>query len=142
MLVQYGISRPDAGTMSLIHSFGHALTRTSEVQQGAAHGVIAPHALEYLFEQVDGRRHLLAEAFDVGAEAGSDDELADAVVDQVAAVRDALGLPSRLRDVDGPARDEFREVAQYVIDDPFMANAPPGLDATQDEIEAVLEVAW
>lgn len=139
MLVQYGISRPDAGTMSLIHSFGHALTHTYEVQQGAAHGVIAPHALDYLFEQVDGRRQLLAEAFDV--EDRSSDPAA-AIVDEVAAVRDALDLPSRLRDVDGPSRDEFPEVAQYVVDDPFMANAPPGLDATQDEIEAVLEAAW
>jgi alcohol dehydrogenase len=65
VLVQYGVSRPEGVTLSLIHAFGHALTRTYPVQQGAAHGVIAPHALRYLFAQCDGRRDLLAAAFGV-----------------------------------------------------------------------------
>lgn len=141
MLVQYGISRPDASTMSLIHAFGHALTRTYEVQQGAAHGVVAPHALEYLFEQVDGRRAMLATALGVDDAAGAD-ETADAIVDEITGVRDVLDLPTRLRDVPGPQPDEFPAVARHVIDDSFMANAPPGLDATPAAIEGVLDAAW
>ncbi|WP_302081933.1 iron-containing alcohol dehydrogenase family protein [Salinibaculum rarum] len=138
LLVQYGISRPGVGTLSLIHALGHGLTRTYPVQQGAAHAVVAPHALAYLFEQVDGRRDLLADAFDV-ADA---DETAGAIVDAVSDVRDALGLPARLRDVDGPGPDEFPSVAKAVLADSFMANAPAGLDATESDIEGVLEDAW
>jgi len=138
MLVQYGISRPDGVTLSLIHAFGHGLTRTYEVQQGAAHAVIAPHALEYLFEQVDGRRDLLAEGLGVG----DADDPAAAVVDRVSEVADALDLPTWLRDVDGPDREEFPAVAQAVLEDAFMTNAPTGLDATQAELEAVLDDAW
>jgi len=143
MLVQYGISRPDALTVSLIHSFGHALTRTYDVQQGAAHGVVAPYALDYLFDEVDGRRDLLTTALDVATtpQAGPDEQ-ATAIVDEVTAVRDALGLPTRLRDVAGPEPDEFSEVARNVVEDSFMANTPPGLDATPDAIEAVLKAAW
>jgi hypothetical protein len=100
--------------------------------------VEVPHALDYLFEQVDGRRELLAEGLGV---ADADDPAA-AVVDLVAQIADALDLPTRLRDVDGPDRDEFPEVAQAVLEDSFMANAPTGLDATQAELEAVLEAAW
>ncbi|RYJ08723.1 iron-containing alcohol dehydrogenase, partial [Halogeometricum borinquense] len=48
LLVQYGISRPGETTLSIIHAFGHALTRSSAVQQGAMHGIIAPHVLSYL----------------------------------------------------------------------------------------------
>ncbi len=136
--VQYGISRPDGTTLSLIHSFGHALSRTSPLQQGTAHAVITPHALSYLFEHVDGRRDLLAEA--LGVE--DTEESRAAVVDRVTEIRDALGLPSRLRDVDGPGRDEFSDVAEAVIADSFMQNAPPGLDATPEEIADVLEAAW
>jgi len=138
LLAQYGISRPSGTTLSLIHAFGHALTRTYPVQQGAAHGVIAPHALEYLFEKADGRRDLLAEAFGVE----DADDPAAAVVAAVADVRDALGLPTRLRDVDGPGREEFPEVARNTLDDAFMGNAPADLDPTVGDIEGVLDAAW
>lgn len=138
MLVQYGISRPGEGTLSLIHAFGHGLTRTYGVQQGDAHAVVAPHALRYLFEHVDGRRDLLADALGVG----DAPDAADAVVEQVVAVRDALDLPTRLRDVDGPSPEEFPGVAAAVRDDSFVQNAPPGLDPTVDGIESVLREAW
>ncbi len=67
LLVQYGISRPGGTTLSIIHAFGHALTRTDDVQQGEAHAIVAPHVLEYLFEQdgVDARAGLLANALGV-----------------------------------------------------------------------------
>ncbi|WP_423999013.1 iron-containing alcohol dehydrogenase family protein [Haloarcula salina] len=138
MLVQYGISRADGTTLSLIHAFGHGLTRTYEVQQGAAHAVVAPHALSYLFGRVDGRRALLADALGVG----DADDPAAAVVDRVAAVATALSLPTRLRDVDGPDREAFPAVADAVLADSFMANAPPGLDPTTDDLEGVLRSAW
>jgi len=138
ILVQYGISRADGTTLSLVHALGHGLTRTYEVQQGAAHAVIAPHALSYLFEQVDGRRSLLADALGVGDAA----DPAAAVVDRVSEVVTTLGLPTRLRDVAGPDREEFPEVADAVLEDAFMANAPSGLEPTRADIVDVLESAW
>lgn len=137
LLAQYGISRPDGTTLSLIHAFGHALTRTYPVQQGAAHAVVAPHALRYVLDSVDAGRELLADAFDV-ADPGDD----DAIVAAVAAVRDALGLPTRLRDVDGPTPDEFERVARHTLEDSFMGNAPEGLDATRSDLEAILDAAY
>lgn len=137
-LVQYGISRPDGTTLSMIHAFGHGLTRTYDVQQGAAHAVVAPHVLRYLFERVDARRDLLAEA--LGEPDAADP--AEAVIDAVAEVRDALDLPSRLRDVDGPEPEAFPQVAESIVADSFVANAPPGLDVRAEEIEAVLREAY
>ncbi|MFD1645816.1 iron-containing alcohol dehydrogenase family protein [Haloarchaeobius litoreus] len=137
-LVQYGISRPSETTLSVVHAFGHGLTRGYGVQQGVAHAVVVPHVLRYLFEHVDGRRELLAEALGVGDAA----EPATAVVDAVTAVRDALDLPTRLRDVDGPEPEEFPAVAEAILGDSFMRNAPPGLDATREEVEAVVEAAY
>ncbi|WP_440989669.1 iron-containing alcohol dehydrogenase family protein [Haloarchaeobius baliensis] len=137
-LVQYGISRPSATTLSVVHAFGHGLTRGYGVQQGVAHAVVVPHVLEYLFEHVDGRRELLADA--LGVDDATDP--ASAVVDAVTTVRDALELPTRLRDVDGPEPEAFPAVAEVVLADPFMRNAPSGLDATEAEIEAVLEAAY
>ena len=138
LLVQYGTSRPGETTLSIIHAFGHGLTRTYDVQQGTAHGVIAPHVLDYVFERVDGRRDLLADALGVSAAA----DRADAIVDAVTAVRDGLGLPTRLRDVDGPEPEAFPAVAETVLEDSFMTNAPPGLEPSRDDIEGVLESAY
>jgi len=138
VLVQYGISRPTGTTLSIIHAFGHALTAAADLQQGIAHAVVAPHVLEYLFEAVPGRRHRLATALDVE---DTDDD-ATAVVDRVTAIRDRMGLPTRLRDVDAPPRDGFPAVAQSVLDDSFMANAPPDLDPTVSDLVAVLEAAY
>ncbi|MHB9285882.1 iron-containing alcohol dehydrogenase family protein [Halobacteriales archaeon Cl-PHB] len=137
VLVQYGISRPQGSTLSVIHAFGHGLTWRTDLQQGVAHGVVAPHVLRYLFENVDGRRDLLAEALDVEAA-----DPADGVVDAVTAVRDGLGLPRRLRDVDGHDPEDFDAVAEYVLDDAFMQNAPPALDPSADDLRAVLDAAW
>ena len=140
VLVQYGISRPGETTLSIVHAFGHGLTRTDDVQQGAAHAVVAPDVLEYLFEQagVDARVGLLANALGVGDAA----DQAAAVVSAVTEVRDALELPTRLRDLDGPEPDDFTAVAEAILADSFMANVPPGLDPTVADIEGVLEAAW
>ncbi|MFA9415255.1 iron-containing alcohol dehydrogenase family protein [Natrinema sp. HArc-T2] len=140
ILVQYGISRPGETTLSIVHAFGHGLTRTDDVQQGAAHAVVVSHVLDYLFEQVgvDARVGMLADALGVGNAA----DQAAAVVAAVTEVRDTLGLPTRLRDVDGPEPDAFTAVAEAILADSFMTNAPPGLDPTVAEIERVLEAAW
>ncbi|WP_440765538.1 iron-containing alcohol dehydrogenase family protein [Natronorubrum sp. DTA7] len=140
VLVQYGISRPSGSILSIVHAFGHGLTHTYDVQQGAAHAVVVPHVLEYLFEQegVDAREGMLANALGV-------DNAADhgaAVVGAVTELRDGLGLPSKLRDVDGPEPDEFTGVAEYVLADRLMGNAPPGVDPSVEDIEGILEAAW
>lgn len=138
LLAQYGVSRSDETTLSIIHAFGHGLTRTYDVQQGAAHAIIAPQVLRYLLDNVAGRRELLAEA--LGVSDASDP--ANAVVESVERVRDALDLPSRLRDVDGPEPEEFSEVADAILADPFMANAPIGLDPTREELVDVLQKSY
>jgi alcohol dehydrogenase len=138
LLVQYGISRPDEMTVSVVHAFGHGLRHAYGMQQGTAHAVMVPHVLEHIFETVDGRRDLLAEALGVG----DADDPAAAVVDAVAEVRDALGLPARLRDVEGTDRDALPEVATAVVEDSFMANGPPGYDPDAEAIETVLDAAW
>jgi len=138
LLVQYGISRADGTTLSVIHAFGHGLTDGYAVQQGAAHAVVAPHVLRHLFAAVDGRRDLLADALGVG----DSEDPAEAVVEAVTGVRDALGLPDSLADVDGPEPEDFPAVAETVVADSFVANAPRGLDLTTDDVEAVLRAAY
>ncbi|NHN49452.1 iron-containing alcohol dehydrogenase [Halostella sp. JP-L12] len=142
LLVQYGISRPGETTLSLIHAFGHGLTAHSDVQQGRAHAIVAPHALRYLFDEVDGRRDLLADALGVPTEGRSDEAVAKGVVAVVEDVRDALDMPSRLRSIGDLDRADLDAVAQTTADDGLLSNAPAGLDPTPAELERVLDAAW
>ncbi|MFB6255153.1 MAG: iron-containing alcohol dehydrogenase family protein [Haloplanus sp.] len=137
--VQYGVSEPGAYKLSIVHAFGHGFSRHTDAHQGVVHGIVAPHVLRYLFEHADGRRDLLASALGV---ASDDAAAAEAVVDAVAAVRDDLGLPDRLRSVDGLARSDLDDIAGRIVDDSLLATVPDGLDPTVGEVRAVLDAAW
>lgn len=140
ILAQYGCSRADGLTLSLIHAFGHGIARGYDIQQGGAHGIIAPHALEYLFSNVDAERTLLAEGF--GIEAETPDAMAEGIVEAVEEIRDALGLPTRLREIEDMSESDLPAVAADVHGDGLMPYCPPGLDPTVEELEAVLSRAW
>jgi alcohol dehydrogenase class IV len=136
VLVQYGRATSGSGLLSVIHAFGHGL-RAQGIQQGIAHAVMAPPVLELLFSEVDGRRAVLADALDAGA-----DDPAMAVVDAVQDVRDGMGLPARLRDVEDIEREALPEVAEAVHGDRYIDNGPEGFEPTLEEIEDTLETAW
>ncbi|MBP2250997.1 alcohol dehydrogenase [Halarchaeum solikamskense] len=138
ILVQYGIARPDATTLALIHAFGHGLTTHSAVQQGAAHAIVAPHVLDSLFERGDCRRDLLADALAVP----SDADPAAGVVEAVTAVRDGLDLPTRLRDLDDVAEADLPAIAATTAADDLTENVPAGIDVSDDALTAVLRAAW
>jgi alcohol dehydrogenase len=128
--------------ISVIHAFGHGFARRYEVQQGAIHAVVAPHALAYLFDEVDASRRALAAGLGVSTDGRADDAIAEDVVAAVADVRDALDVPSRLRDLPETDADDLPAIAEFVAEDPPMERAPADLDATPEEILGVLRAAW
>ncbi|UWG48503.1 Alcohol dehydrogenase, class IV [Halanaeroarchaeum sp. HSR-CO] len=127
---------------SFVHAFGHGFAERYDVQQGVVHGVLVPHVLRYLFEQVDARRSVLAEAFAIDTWSMDDAAVAEAIVEAVEAVRDALDRPTRLRDLDPVREANLPAIAGAVIDDRMMPRAPSALAPTVDDIEGVLRAAW
>ena len=140
ILAQYGCSRPDGLTLSLIHAFGHGIARGYDIQQGGAHAIIAPHALAYLLTEVDTGRELLAEG--LGAGGSGPETRADGIVTAVERIRDALGLPRRLREISDMSERDLPAIAADIHGDGFMSYCPAGLDPTIGELEAVLRQAW
>ena len=128
--------------ISVIHAFGHGFARRYDVQQGAIHAVVAPHALAYLFDEVDASRRALAAGLGVSTDGRADDAIAEDVVAAVADVRDALDVPSRLRDLPETDADDLPAIAEFVAEDPPMERAPADLDATAEGILGVLRAAW
>lgn len=138
LLAQYGVSMPEKYKCNVIHAFGHGLRNEFGIQQGIAHAVMAPHVLELLFEQTDGRRDLLADGLGVD----TDGDPAPAIIDAVTEIRDGLRLPSRLRDLDGTDEDGLRRAAELTHEDAFMSIGPDGFEPTVDDVEAALVQAW
>ena len=64
------------------------------------------------------------------------------MIDAVAGVRDDLGLPTRLRDLDGVERGSLPSIADAIRADDLLGVAPDGIDPSVDEIESVLDTAW
>jgi len=137
LLAQFGFSRPGESTLSLLHAFGHALSDAG-VHQGTAHGVVAPHVVAFLLDADVVRRDLLADAVGVGDAATPD----AAIVDAVADVRDALGLPGRLRSLDAVDRRDLPALADATLADDLSQNVPADLDLDRAALEEILEAAW
>ena len=128
--------------ISVIHAFGHGFARRYDVQQGTIHAIVAPHVLAYLFDEVDASRRALAAGLGIETAGRDDDAVAEDVVEAVAAVRDSLPLPARLRDLDPVEEADFPAIAEFIAEDWSMDRAPEALDATPEAIEGALRAAW
>jgi alcohol dehydrogenase class IV len=138
-----GLIDPVSGPKySLIHAFGHRFAQRYTVQQGYAHGAVAPSVLAYIFEHVDGKRDALAEALGCQPDDTAPEATAEAVVSSVRDIRDRVGIPSGLRDIEGVEREHFPELAAAITDDIGVRFGPPGLSPTPGQIEGVLQDAW
>lgn len=135
ILVQYGRKT------NIIHTFGNGISLHYDIQQGDVHSIIAPHVLQYVFDTVDGHRYRIAEGLEINTDRKSE-EVADAIIEEVIRIRDALELPTQLRNVKGLERDHFDDIAAEILDNYKHARNPPGLNPSPDDIISVLKAAW
>ncbi|MDX1745186.1 MAG: iron-containing alcohol dehydrogenase family protein [Halobacteriales archaeon] len=126
---------------AIIHAVGHGFSYRYDVQQGDVHAVVAPHVLRYILGRVDARRALLATALDVDR-SGSADETAESIVDAVTALRDKLGCPTRLRDLESTRESDLPAIARFILEDPTIDRSPAALDPTVEAVEGILRAAW
>ena len=134
VLAQYGVARPDATTLNVLHAFGHALRDTFDLQQGVAHAVVAPHALRRLFAAGVSAAPL---ASALGVADGA------AVADRLTDLRAELGLPETLRAAVGrePTDAELDAAARATADDSLAGNAPPAFELDESAAGRVLDDA-
>ncbi|MFB6123800.1 MAG: iron-containing alcohol dehydrogenase family protein [Haloferacaceae archaeon] len=128
--------------ISVVHAFGHGFSRHYSVHQGVVHGVVAPHVLRYVFDEVDARRSLIARGLGLDPTALSAERQAEAIVDAVADLRDSLGLPSRLRELDELDADDLPLIAEFVLEDEILSQGPEAFGPTVERVESVLRKAW
>lgn len=136
LLVQYGRKT------NIIHTFGNGISLHYDIQQGAVHGIMAPHVLRYVFDNADGHRYRIAEGIEIETVEQTDEDVANSIIEEVIRIRNALDLPTRLRDVEGMKYDHFEDIAEEILDNYKHTRNPPGIDPTTEEIISVLEAAW
>ncbi|WP_277555514.1 iron-containing alcohol dehydrogenase family protein [Halobaculum limi] len=133
VLAQYGISRPGEMTINVVHAYGHGLRDAFGIQQGLAHATVAPHAIRAMADAgVD--LSILSSAFEV-------DSVEDAVT-ELERVRDELGLPARLSEVEGVDEAGLDEAARVTAEDSLLAYGPDGYDLSEADARAVLDDAF
>ncbi|ESP88675.1 iron-containing alcohol dehydrogenase family protein [Candidatus Halobonum tyrrellensis] len=135
VLAQYGVSRPERSTLSVVHAFGHGLRKAFGVQQGLAHAVVVPHVVRSLVD-AGAVRDPLFEAFDADPGDG------EAVVAAVEELRDALDLPARLRDLTGASEAKLDAAAAATADDGVLDNGPAGYELRAADARSILDAAW
>jgi len=138
ILTQLGVTVPEQMKLATVHAMCHALRHQFGVQQGVAHAVVIPSALEWILSETTGTTDKLADAFDVRGH----DDVEQRIIEAVTHVRDQLRMPQRLREVDGARRDGLREAAELTIEDSLIEMGPAELNPTVSDVEAVFQNAW
>ncbi|SEH13569.1 Alcohol dehydrogenase, class IV [Natronorubrum sediminis] len=127
---------------NVIHAFGHGFSRRYPVQQGKIHAIVAPHVLEYLFDEADARRNVLAEGLNVDTARASDPAIGEAIVTEVRKVRNGFELPTRLRDLEPVREEDIPKIAEFIVSDTAMARAPESVPMGEGEVEEIIRSAW
>ncbi len=142
LLAQYGTSQANTTTLSLIHAFGHGITAVADVQQGIAHAAVTPAVLEFLFDRVDARRRMIADALHQPTEGLTDDEIAAAIIGRIDELRATLVAEPRLGTISELTQPNVSRIARITASDELIDNVPEGCHPTTDELEGILEAAW
>lgn len=126
--------------VSVLHAFGHAFSRYSSIQQGVGHAVMAPHVLRLLLSLVQLRREVLGRALRAGGASEAADD-GDAIVASLERLRDALGLPDRLSQIEGGRDLDLQRLAEHVCGDHLLDAAPLSRPLTVGQVRSVFEAA-
>jgi alcohol dehydrogenase class IV len=127
-------------SISVVHAFGHAIARFTDLQQGVGHAIIVPHVLEMMLRTDHLRRDLLASVFrTAGATRAPADDVA--ILEGIVAVRDALGLPRAFGDVLDTATLDIDRWAHHVVGDPILADTPLAAPLTHEVALGVYRAA-
>ncbi|RZS81914.1 iron-containing alcohol dehydrogenase family protein [Pigmentiphaga kullae] len=119
----------------LHHALCHVLGSRCGVAHGAANAVMLPHVADYNLPAAGAELAMAAAALSAGSETRP-----EAVARCLRALRQAVGAPSRLRDL-GVAAEALPEVARHALGERGLALNPRRV-AGGDELRQLLEAAW
>ena len=119
---------------------GHHVGGIFDVPHGDANAIMLPHSMRFNADASADRQALIAQAMGINTRGMNDREAALSAADAVEDLRNALGLPGRLRDV-GVPEEGLELIAAATLKDRSLATNPtPVSDA--GPIMQVLRSSW
>jgi alcohol dehydrogenase class IV len=113
------------------HGIGHQLGAVAKIPHGYCSCVLLPSVLAHNFSANGARQRLVAKTL------GAPRRAASVLVRELI---EALGLPTRLRDV-GVTREQMRTIAETCLGNPFVRENPRPITSADDAME-ILEAAY
>lgn len=128
------------GSLGLNSALSHPIGGLYHVPHGEANAILLPHTMRFNLDACAAQQALIAEAMGVNITGMSAHDAGLAAADAVAEFTRALGMPTRLRDVDVP-EDGLARIATATLQDRSLASNPKPIYNTEP-IMQVLRAAW
>lgn len=130
----FGVNSGLRAGVGLSHGLGYILGGTYHVPHGICSCVTLSHVLDWNVEYARNSISKVALALGQNAEperAGSG----------LRRLLEKLGLPCRLRDIDGVERSDFEDIAKLLVEMPHAKTNPRPLNSQEEAVE-LLNLAW
>jgi alcohol dehydrogenase class IV len=112
----------------------------NHVHHGTACGVVLPKVMRFNVDHAGAKLAMAAEALGVDTADLSERDAALAAADEIESLMQAVGHPTRLRDMGVPDGDFHMAALHAIVDSPTLFNARPVTGA--DEVMALFEEAY
>jgi alcohol dehydrogenase class IV len=126
--------------VGLAHSMSHTMGVLNHVHHGTACGIVLPKVMRFNVDHAGVKLAMAAEALGVVIADLSERDAALAAADEVESLMQAVGHPTRLRDIGVPDGDFQMAAFHAVADTPTLFNARPVTDP--GEVVALFEEAY
>jgi alcohol dehydrogenase class IV len=110
-------------SLGLVHAMAHSMGGTKDLAHGECNAILLEKVVRFNFPDASEKYTRLAAAMGVHVDGLKPVDVADALVERIAAMREKVGLNRRLRDM-GIAPDDIRQLARNSSLDPCMATNP------------------
>ncbi len=124
--------------VALVHALEYPIGALVHCSHGAGNGLLLPYVMQFNLPAASRRMAELASM--IGAPAGDDETQAQWLIDEVIALRKAIGIPNRLRELNVP-RDALPMIAEKASRIERLITLNPRR-ATPDDLLQILESAY
>ncbi len=128
------------GAVAAVHALEYPLGALYHCSHGAGNGLMLPHVMRHNLPSRNKELAQIATLLGVQTETMSQDEAANAAIDAVTSLRDDIGVPKTLRDLNAK-REDIPSIAVKAFEIKRLMGTTP-VAPTVESLKTILEAAW
>lgn len=110
-------------SLGLVHAMAHCLGGSFDLAHGDCNALLLEKVVEYNYQYAPEKYNRLAKQLQIGEDKIQENDLINYLPSKIAALREAIGIDFRLKDM-GISLDDISELANYAQNDPCVATNP------------------